>query len=153
ALAIQLQVAVCASLLVLGSRESAGGGEGGDPAGRRGRGGVVDRRTGCQKRQRRCRPQMNAEERGSEEAPDAPLGRFASCFQAVPVDRKHGGVIPSVQGRGAPRCSRDRTLLAIRSAGLQKLIRLKEPMPGKGKRAGHVYRVAAEIMCQKGYEA
>jgi AcrR family transcriptional regulator len=38
---------------------------------------------------------------------------------------------------------------------LQKLIKLKEPIPGsgKGKRASNVYRVAAEIMCHKGYEA
>jgi AcrR family transcriptional regulator len=38
---------------------------------------------------------------------------------------------------------------------LAKLIRIKEPIPveGKGKRASHIYRVAAEIMCQKGYEA
>ena len=38
---------------------------------------------------------------------------------------------------------------------MQRLIRLKEPIPasGKGKRASHVYRVAAEIMCHKGYEA
>jgi len=38
---------------------------------------------------------------------------------------------------------------------LQKLIKFKEPIPtsGKGKRANHIYRVAAEIMCQKGYEA
>jgi AcrR family transcriptional regulator len=37
---------------------------------------------------------------------------------------------------------------------LQRLIKLKEPIPasGKGKRASHVYRIAAEIMCQKGYE-
>jgi AcrR family transcriptional regulator len=37
---------------------------------------------------------------------------------------------------------------------LPKLIRFKEPIlsPGKGKRASHVYRIAAEIMCQKGYE-
>lgn len=38
---------------------------------------------------------------------------------------------------------------------LPKLIRLKEPIPaaGTGKRANDVYRVAAEIMCQKGYGA
>jgi len=38
---------------------------------------------------------------------------------------------------------------------LQRLIKLKDPIPasGKGKRASHVYRVAAEIMCHKGYEA
>jgi TetR/AcrR family transcriptional regulator, cholesterol catabolism regulator len=38
---------------------------------------------------------------------------------------------------------------------LQRLIRFKEPIPtsGKGKRASHIYRIAAEIMCQKGYEA
>jgi AcrR family transcriptional regulator len=38
---------------------------------------------------------------------------------------------------------------------LAKLIRIKEPIrvEGKGKRASHIYRVAAEIMCQKGYEA
>lgn len=38
---------------------------------------------------------------------------------------------------------------------MQKLIKFKEPIPtsGKGKRANHIYRVAAEIMCQKGYEA
>jgi AcrR family transcriptional regulator len=37
---------------------------------------------------------------------------------------------------------------------LQRLIKFKEPIPasGKGKRASHVYRIAAEIMCQKGYE-
>jgi len=37
---------------------------------------------------------------------------------------------------------------------LPKPIRLREPIPtsGKGKRASHVYRIAAEIMCQKGYE-
>jgi AcrR family transcriptional regulator len=37
---------------------------------------------------------------------------------------------------------------------LQRIIKFKEPMPasGKGKRASHVYRIAAEIMCQKGYE-
>lgn len=37
---------------------------------------------------------------------------------------------------------------------MQRLIKLKEPIPasGKGKRASHVYRIAAEIMCQKGYE-
>ena len=42
-----------------------------------------------------------------------------------------------------------------RGALLAKLIRIKEPIPieGKGKRASHIYRVAAEIMCQKGYEA
>jgi len=35
------------------------------------------------------------------------------------------------------------------------LIRIEEPIPveGKGNRASHIYRVAAEIMCQKGYEA
>jgi TetR/AcrR family transcriptional regulator, cholesterol catabolism regulator len=34
------------------------------------------------------------------------------------------------------------------------MIKFKEPMAasGKGKRASHVYRIAAEIMCQKGYE-
>lgn len=38
---------------------------------------------------------------------------------------------------------------------MQKLIKLKEPIPasGKGKRASEVYRVAADIMCHKGYEA
>lgn len=38
---------------------------------------------------------------------------------------------------------------------MAKLIRIKEPIPveGKGKRASDIYRVAAEIMCQKGYEA
>jgi AcrR family transcriptional regulator len=38
---------------------------------------------------------------------------------------------------------------------LQRLLKLKEPIPasGKGKKASHVYRVAAEIMCHKGYEA
>ena len=38
---------------------------------------------------------------------------------------------------------------------MPKLIRLKEPIPttNKGKRASVVYRVAAEIMCHKGYEA
>ena len=38
---------------------------------------------------------------------------------------------------------------------MQKPIKLKDPIPasGKGKRASHVYRVAAEIMCHKGYEA
>ena len=38
---------------------------------------------------------------------------------------------------------------------MAKLLRIKEPIPieGKGKRASHIYRVAAEIMCQKGYEA
>jgi len=38
---------------------------------------------------------------------------------------------------------------------LQRLIKLKEPIPtsGKGKRASDVYRVAAEIMCHKGYGA
>jgi len=43
----------------------------------------------------------------------------------------------------------------VRGVDLQRLIRLKEPIPGsgKGKRASHVYRVAAEIMCRKGYEA
>jgi AcrR family transcriptional regulator len=37
---------------------------------------------------------------------------------------------------------------------LQRVIKFKEPIPasGKGKRASHVYRIAAEIMCQKGYE-
>jgi AcrR family transcriptional regulator len=37
---------------------------------------------------------------------------------------------------------------------LQRIIKFKEPIPtsGKGKRASHVYRIAAEIMCQKGYE-
>ena len=37
---------------------------------------------------------------------------------------------------------------------LQRLIKFKEPIgaSGKGKRASHVYRIAAEIMCQKGYE-
>jgi AcrR family transcriptional regulator len=37
---------------------------------------------------------------------------------------------------------------------LPRLIKLNEPIPasGKGKRASHVYRIAAEIMCQKGYE-
>jgi TetR/AcrR family transcriptional regulator, cholesterol catabolism regulator len=37
---------------------------------------------------------------------------------------------------------------------LQKLIKLKEPIPtsGKGKRGSDIYRIAAEIMCQKGYE-
>jgi len=35
------------------------------------------------------------------------------------------------------------------------MIKLKEPIPasGRGKRASNVYRVAAEIMCHKGYEA
>jgi AcrR family transcriptional regulator len=38
---------------------------------------------------------------------------------------------------------------------LPKLIKFREPIPasGKGKRASDVYRIAAEIMCQKGYEA
>jgi AcrR family transcriptional regulator len=38
---------------------------------------------------------------------------------------------------------------------LQRLIKLKEPIPalGKGKRASDVYRVAAEIMCHKGFGA
>jgi AcrR family transcriptional regulator len=38
---------------------------------------------------------------------------------------------------------------------LQRMIKLKEPIPasGRGKRASNVYRVAAEIMCHKGYEA
>ncbi len=37
---------------------------------------------------------------------------------------------------------------------MPRLIRLTEPIPsGKGKRASHVYRVAAEIMCDKGYGA
>ena len=38
---------------------------------------------------------------------------------------------------------------------MQRLIKLKEPIPalGKGKRASDVYRVAAEIMCHKGYGA
>jgi AcrR family transcriptional regulator len=38
---------------------------------------------------------------------------------------------------------------------LQRMIKLKEPIPasGKGKRASNVYRVAAEIMCHKGYQA
>jgi AcrR family transcriptional regulator len=37
---------------------------------------------------------------------------------------------------------------------LQRIIKFKEPIPasGKGKRANHVYKIAAEIMCQKGYE-
>jgi TetR/AcrR family transcriptional regulator, cholesterol catabolism regulator len=37
---------------------------------------------------------------------------------------------------------------------LQRIIKFKQPIPtsGKGKRASHVYRIAAEIMCQKGYE-
>lgn len=37
---------------------------------------------------------------------------------------------------------------------MQRTIKFKEPIPasGKGKRASHVYRIAAEIMCQKGYE-
>ena len=38
---------------------------------------------------------------------------------------------------------------------MQRPIKLKEPIPalGKGKRASSVYRVAAEIMCHKGYGA
>jgi AcrR family transcriptional regulator len=38
---------------------------------------------------------------------------------------------------------------------LPKLIKLKDPITasGRGKRASDVFRVAAEIMCQKGYEA
>jgi AcrR family transcriptional regulator len=38
---------------------------------------------------------------------------------------------------------------------LQRPIKLKEPIPalGKGKRASDVYRVAAEIMCHKGFGA
>jgi AcrR family transcriptional regulator len=38
---------------------------------------------------------------------------------------------------------------------LQRTIKLKEPIAasGRGKRASNVYRVAAEIMCHKGYEA
>jgi AcrR family transcriptional regulator len=38
---------------------------------------------------------------------------------------------------------------------LQRPIKLKEPIPasGKGKRGSNVYRVAAEIMCHKGYGA
>jgi len=37
---------------------------------------------------------------------------------------------------------------------LPKLLKFNEPIPtsSKGKRASHVYRIAAEIMCQKGYE-
>lgn len=37
---------------------------------------------------------------------------------------------------------------------MQRTIKFREPIPasGKGKRASHVYRIAAEIMCQKGYE-
>jgi AcrR family transcriptional regulator len=36
---------------------------------------------------------------------------------------------------------------------LPKLLKFNEPIPtaSKGKRASHVYRIAAEIMCQKGY--
>jgi AcrR family transcriptional regulator len=38
---------------------------------------------------------------------------------------------------------------------LPRLIKFKDPIPasGKGKRASDVYRIAAQIMCQKGYEA
>ena len=38
---------------------------------------------------------------------------------------------------------------------MRRALKLKEPIPasGKGKKASHVYRVAAEIMCHKGYEA
>src|ERR1051325_10029229 len=38
---------------------------------------------------------------------------------------------------------------------MPKLLKLKDPIPttNKGKRASDVYRVAAEIMCHKGYEA
>ncbi|HXB67779.1 MAG TPA: TetR/AcrR family transcriptional regulator [Candidatus Acidoferrales bacterium] len=38
---------------------------------------------------------------------------------------------------------------------MQRLIKLKEPIPatGQGKRGSHIYRVAAEIMCHKGYGA
>lgn len=37
---------------------------------------------------------------------------------------------------------------------MQRTIKFKDPIPagGKGKRASHVYRIAAEIMCEKGYE-
>jgi AcrR family transcriptional regulator len=36
---------------------------------------------------------------------------------------------------------------------LPKILKFNEPIPtsSKGKRASHVYRIAAEIMCQKGY--
>ena len=68
-------------------------------------------------------------------------------FQVFPVDRKLHAVVPSVPGAAGhpiPECF-----------VLAKLIRLKEPIPNssKGKRASEVYRVAAEIMCHKGYEA
>lgn len=38
---------------------------------------------------------------------------------------------------------------------MQRPIKLKEPIPatGKGKRGSQIYRVAAEIMCHKGYGA
>src|ERR1051325_9144728 len=38
---------------------------------------------------------------------------------------------------------------------MPKLLKLKDPIPttNKGKRASDIYRVAAEIMCHKGYEA
>jgi len=38
---------------------------------------------------------------------------------------------------------------------LPRLIKFKDPIPasGRGKRANDVYRIAAEIMCRKGYEA
>jgi AcrR family transcriptional regulator len=37
---------------------------------------------------------------------------------------------------------------------LPKRVKFRESIPtsGKGKRASDVYRIAAEIMCQKGYE-
>jgi TetR/AcrR family transcriptional regulator, cholesterol catabolism regulator len=64
------------------------------------------------------------------------------------VDRAGHNIVPSI-------------LKAPTEAGpfreyhLQRLIKFNEPIPatGKGKRASHVYRIAAEIMCQKGYEA
>ena len=42
----------------------------------------------------------------------------------------------------------------LTGVSLQRTIKFKDPIPasGKGKRASHVYRIAAEIMCQKGYE-
>jgi AcrR family transcriptional regulator len=69
------------------------------------------------------------------------------------VDSTPRRVVPSVHGRKPTEPSRDGS--RRRGALLQRLIKLREPIPiaGKGKRASHIYRVAAEIMCQKGYEA
>ena len=69
------------------------------------------------------------------------------AIEPLQVDTSVDGIVPSVFG---PKTEADLFVRCI----LPKLIKFKEPIPSsnKGKRASDVYRIAAEIMCEKGYE-